>query len=747
MNVFKVSVIIVVWASFNFFANAKNTQAQDLAINPLNKQIAEIDVLFVYANNADQSFDGGAENWIKRLVEITNQAMTDSHVYIRINNVGMEAVEYSANANFSTALVDIQSGVHEGLIDIDNLRYERGADVVSFIVSSENECGEAFGNAQITGKAHEMYHVIGIGCSDEIFAHELGHNLGLAHSRPQEQAGGFTFEYALGHGVDSSFATIMTYPQFFNASSETVLQYSNSENTCNGYPCGVGREKSGEGADAAFALNQIRFQAQSLYSATPSLLLASNVLSNIGDNQLAICIEEHLVARNIKYAEALHTLECVSREITSIAGIEHFSQLNSLNLSNNRLDSIVPLIALQQLSELYISNTGVDNITPLSDLENVGILGVTDNQISDLSPLTGMRHLRDLDLNNNHIVNLAPLAVPTRRWTFLNASANPNLYCWQKDYFIKRFTANVFFSDDACEPATDDSDYDGDGVANSVEINNDSSPFVSAVTDGQLVFSMPVFRINEGAQQVMVSVKRTSGSQPISATLSAVSDSATIDSDVFIENQDIMLARGQDELQVIANIADDAQLEFVEKMVIVLEQNGAPVSYASVVIDDNEQTLQWVETEVEANEADGNVALNIELLRSTDQAAAVNFTIKPITAFFGNGNDYLVERGTVDFAQNEQVQTLIIPLHEDSFSEPNETFMITLVNPSQANLGEQTVAIVTIVDDDSEPSPIGPVIPDTQQPGSSGGSLSIIWLIALWSAVVRRKYIVWKSNG
>ena len=706
-------------------------QMNDLSTNPLNQQIAEIDVLFVYAKSANESHDGGAENWINRLVELTNQAMIDSHVYIRINNVGMQAVEYPANVNFTTALVDIQSGVHESLINIDNLRYELGADVVSFVVASDNSCGEAFGNSQIAGKAHQMYHVIGIGCLDSIFAHELGHNLGLGHSRRQEAGQGHTFDYALGHGINSSFATIMTYSHFFNASLETVMQYSNSENSCNGYPCGVGREKEGEGADAAYALNQIRFQAQDLYHRSPLMVSGGEALNNIRDNELQQCIDEHLAMRNIAYAGALHELECIDRGITSLSGIEGFPNITRLNLSGNNLRALSSLSSLFSLSELYISNTGIQDISVLSRLTHLGILAIADNDISDITALSELRYLHDLDLNNNQIANIAPLANAEIRWQFVNVAANTNLYCWQKSYFTNRYTNNVFFSDDACDPSDDDNDFDNDGISNINEINNGGNPFISAIADGHLVFSKPVFRINEGDQQVVLSVKRTSGSQPISATLFATSDSGSVDHDVFIATQEIQLAGNQNTLELVADIDDDAQLEFVERVIVTLQQNDAEESYASIVIDDNEQSLQWTEIDVQVNEADENATLTLELLNSTDQAASVAFTIKPITAFFGNGNDYLLERGVIDVAANQTLATLNIPLFQDNFEEPTETFMITLIAPVNANLGEQTVVIVTINDDDAPTQPTLPAPTPTKPDDSSGGALSSLFLLLL----------------
>lgn len=198
-----------------------------------------------------------------------------------------------------------------------------------------------------------------------------------------------------------------------------------------------------------------------------------------------------------------------------------------------------------------------------------------------------------------------------------------------------------------------------------------------------------------------------------------------------------MLPGAQDDLQIIADIDDDAQLEFVERIVVRLAQSNAPDTYATIVIDDNEQALQWTETDIQVNESDENAVLTVELLRSTEKDASVAYTIKPITAFFGNGNDYLLERGSIDIATGQTLAVLNIPIYQDNFEEPTETFMVTLFDPTNANLGEQTVSIVTINDDDATEPP-SPIVPPVAAPSSSGGTVGLAWLFLLYFGITRR---------
>ena len=54
--------------------------------------------------------------------------------------------------------------------------------------------------------------------------HEVGHLLGLDHSRRQVQGSHYSsFHWALGHGVDHDFVTIMGYDSYFGYPPQVAL--------------------------------------------------------------------------------------------------------------------------------------------------------------------------------------------------------------------------------------------------------------------------------------------------------------------------------------------------------------------------------------------------------------------------------------------------------------------------------------------------------------------------------------------
>jgi hypothetical protein len=177
------------------------------------------------------------------------------------------------------------------------LRSSVGADITVLIdgfVNTADICGLA--TTPGVGFDGEFYHPTiqnpdlyitmftnGSGCSDIVLSHELGHNLGLNHSRREAGAQG-TFPWSLGHGVDGSFATIMANPDDFPGSRKLSLFSNPDSSNCNGLACGVPRADVEQGADAVTTLNHTRHQVM---NRRQSRVLAITSLSGDSFNLIA----------------------------------------------------------------------------------------------------------------------------------------------------------------------------------------------------------------------------------------------------------------------------------------------------------------------------------------------------------------------------------------------------------------------------------------------------------------------------
>ncbi|SHN40377.1 immunoglobulin-like domain-containing protein, partial [Rhizobacter sp. OV335] len=116
---------------------------------------------------------------------------------------------------------------------------------------------------------------------------------------------------------------------------------------------------------------------------------------------------------------------------------------------------------------------------------------------------------------------------------------------------------------------------------------------------------------------------------------------------------------------------------------------------------DNDPTPTLSINNVTVNEAAGTATFTVTLSAASGQAVSVNYGTSNGTATAGS--DYTAATGTLNFAAGSTVQTITVPIANDTTAEATETFNVTLSGATNATIAVAT-GVGSIVDNDQPPA-------------------------------------------
>jgi len=248
-------------------------------------------------------------------------------------------------------------------------------------------------------------------------------------------------------------------------------------------------------------------------------------------------------------------------------------------------------------------------------------------------------------------------------------------------------------------------------TATATSAGGDTSEFSNALIVSippQFRFTAPTHSTGESGN-VAVSIERTgdpSGGASVGWSTMAGSASGT---DFTGGSGTAIFVPGQIVHVLNIPIAPDTIDEGLESFNVTLSapsagyEVGTPaVTTVDITDDDPPPSISIAGTSTnEGNAGNTPLTFNVTLSAASGQTIAIDYTTSNGTA--AAGSDYAAAAGMLTFAAGETSKTIVVQLTGDSAIELDETFTVTLSNPSNVTLGTN-VATGTIVNDDGAPS-------------------------------------------
>lgn len=250
------------------------------------------------------------------------------------------------------------------------------------------------------------------------------------------------------------------------------------------------------------------------------------------------------------------------------------------------------------------------------------------------------------------------------------------------------------------------------------EISVDSISVVE--TDSDTVANFTVTLSNPSSQTVTVDIETQditalggTDYQPRVDTITFAPGNQSVNFQVIINGD--TLDEIDETFRVLLSNATNAEIAVDEGIGTILDDDDPP----SITIEDASL--------IEGNVGTTDLLFTLTLSQISGKDISVDYVTANVTAVAGS--DYEAVSGTVTFAPGETTKNIVVSIIGDTIDEPNETFSVTLTNPVNVLLEDDT-AIGTIEDDDLPEMTIG----DASLIEGDSGTLSMQFTVTLSSA-------------
>lgn len=262
------------------------------------------------------------------------------------------------------------------------------------------------------------------------------------------------------------------------------------------------------------------------------------------------------------------------------------------------------------------------------------------------------------------------------------------------------------------------------GLASTATVTINDAP-----SAGSLAFASASYSTDETGGTIVLTINRSGGSSgAVSVTVASSNGTAVAGSDYQAVNQMVSFGAGETSKTVAITIVADAVAESSETFAVALSspQGGAALgaqSSTTVTITEAAApvpgTLAFAMTAATANEESINTTLVLTVNRSNGADGVVSVDVSASADTALAAVDFLAAPTTLVFASGEVTKDLMVTVFADDTDEDDETFTLTLSNPTGgAALGNDHVTVTIHDPSDSAPPVDTPPSTDTPSPST-----------------------------
>lgn len=227
--------------------------------------------------------------------------------------------------------------------------------------------------------------------------------------------------------------------------------------------------------------------------------------------------------------------------------------------------------------------------------------------------------------------------------------------------------------------------------------DNDPAPTIS-------INDVSTSNENAASTNLVATISAASG-KTITINFATSNGTATAGSDYTASNGTLTFAPGTTTKNIPIAVLADAFDEVNETLNVTLSNpNNVTINdgvgVLTITDDDVAPTLSIADKTI-ANETAVASNIVVTLASPSQQTITVNYATSNGTATAVN--DYVAATGTLTFAPGTTTKNIPVTMVQDAIDELNETFIVTLSNPSNSTIS-RAAATITITDDDPTPS-------------------------------------------